>query len=140
MSFAVFVGYSKRFLTSKLSPGLPYDLRRSVARGIRVLWYMEHMGGGWLTVQDLRTIGAGQWRSLRYIIPDLLNDVLIDEIKLSRKSGRPYSKYKITKAGRQLLDEADKHVRQEYSTAVARITAFKDRYGIKKIDLKGLNR
>lgn len=130
MSIRIFAGYSKRFLTSRLPGVVPYRLNRSVARGIRVLWYMREMGEGWLTEQDLRMIGAGQWKALRYTLPDLVHDMLIDEAKLKRKKRRTYLMYKINNAGLKVLDAVDAHVRIEYEKAVERINGFKEKHSI----------
>ena len=91
----VFAAYSKRFLISRLKHGLPYNISRSGARSIRVLWYMYHMGSGWLTFRDLSRIGAGQYKALQYAIPDLVKDGLVDEIEITRKHGKPQNRYKI---------------------------------------------
>lgn len=125
MSIFVFAGYSKRFFTSKLPEVLPNVLHRSVSRSIRVLWFMNEMGGGWLSIQDLRNIGAAQWKVLQYVIPDLLKDDLIAEVRLTRKNGSLYFKYKINQAGIRLLEIVNKHVEDEYQKAVEKCQAFK---------------
>jgi len=132
MSPLVFAGYSRRFLIRTLSNSIPFDIQRSGARSVRVLWFMREMGSGWVGTQDLRKIGAGQWKALQYAIPDLVKDDLIDEIKLIRKNGQPYSKYKINTSGKAILEAVEQHVQAEYDKAVERIAAFREQHGIGK--------
>jgi len=133
MSVLIFAGYSRRFLIRKLSNCITLDIRRSGARSVRVLWFMHHMGGGWLSIQDLRSIGAGQWKALQYAIPDLVKDDLVDQIQLTRKNGQPYLRYKINSSGKRLLDAVEQHVQHEYDKAVGRTTAFRQQHGIQKL-------
>jgi DNA-binding PadR family transcriptional regulator len=93
---------------------------------------MRQMGSGWLSEQDLRKIGAGQWKVLQFAIPDLVKDDLIDQIQLTRKNGRSYSRYKINSAGERLLEAVEQHVQAEYDKAVDRIAAFREQHGIRK--------
>ncbi len=124
----VFAGYSRRFLITKIK-GISqnYFITRSSARSIRVLWYMQAMGRGYLSFHDLSCIGAGQWRALKYAIPDLVKDGLIDEVQLTRKNGRIAIRYYINSVGKAFLKEVDNHVREEYQKALDRIKAFKER-------------
>ena len=126
----VFVAYSRRFLISRLNHNVTYNISRSGARSLRVLWYMREMGGGWLTFRDLSLIGAGQYKALQYAIPDLVKDELIDQIDITRKSGRIKNNYKINTSGIKLLVAAENHVGEEYQKAIEKISDFRKKWNI----------
>ena len=79
----LFATFSTRYLTISLGPKIPYPISKRTSRGMRVLWYMREMDGGWLSEADLTKIGAGYWRTMKYIIADLLRDELIDKYQFS---------------------------------------------------------
>lgn len=124
----VFYAYSKRFLITKLKAVSPsFFVNHSSARSVRVLWYMEKMGGGYYSFHDLSCIGAGQWRALNYALPDLVKDGLIDLIKVTKPSGRVAVRYRINSSGKSFLKEVDNHIRDEYQKALDRIEKFNER-------------
>lgn len=125
----MFAAYSNRALIAVLGRrmGLPFKIARSKSRTIRALWFMRQLGGGWLSLTDLASAGAGTWRAMKWLVPDGVKDGFIEETIFD---GWKTTRYKITATGIRLVEEADRFVREEMERSLLKCSAFRAKHGI----------